>query len=50
MSGAYTHPRFEVFGVWVPLHDRKEGGWNAEALQPMITAREGEQEICGFLF
>lgn len=50
MSGAYSHPRFEVFGVWVPLHDREEGGWNAEALQPMITAREGEQEIGGFLF
>lgn len=41
---------FEVFGVWIPLHDKSEGGWNAEVLQPLHTYREGRQELGGYLF
>lgn len=50
MGGAYNPPPFEVFGVWIPLHDKREGGWNAEVLQPVHTMREGQQELGGFLF
>lgn len=50
MGGAYNPPPYEVFGVWIPLHNKTEGGWNAEVLQPVHTMREGQQELGGVLF
>lgn len=50
MGGAYNLASYEVFGVWIPLHDTSEGGWNAEVLRPLHTYREGRHELGEYLF